>query len=143
MRSEDSQNCFHLQRGSKNVDRQGEGYGDSEGYNGRQGFGGVLEGKAEKGALRLSQRRRKTKREVEEETVAVVEERRRVAGGGRDKEGDTGGGGDGGKGLANRFEYVVVGSGYGYRDVGSGYVMDLLHAPQFFSDENANGCTIM
>ncbi|GMG98773.1 hypothetical protein Nepgr_000613 [Nepenthes gracilis] len=48
-----------------------------------------------------------------------------------------------GKVEANKFEYFVSGAGYGYRDANSGYVVDLFHACQLFSDENANGCVIM
>ncbi|GAB2285074.1 hypothetical protein Dimus_019529 [Dionaea muscipula] len=64
--------------------------------------------------------------------------------GGGNKQGKNEGGNINGNGNGNnRVEYYVTGSGYECRDASSGYVVDILHAPQWFSEENANGCIIM
>lgn len=83
-------------------------------------------------------------------------------GGGGKKKGGGGGGGDGGQKAEgdggkmeemNRMEYIgqpVFGYGYGFgpgpgygHAYPPGYVGDHLHAPQMFSDENPNACSVM
>lgn len=64
---------------------------------------------------------------------------------GEKKGGGGGGGGDGkkeeaaGKAEANKMEY----SGGNYPYSGYGYSIEYVHAPQIFSDENPNACSIM
>ena len=77
-------------------------------------------------------------------------------GGGKKKGGGDGGQkaeGDGGKMEESRMEYLgqpVFGYGYGYGpgpgfgySYPPGYVGEHLHAPQMFSDENPNACSVM
>ncbi|KAL8129172.1 hypothetical protein V2J09_018327, partial [Rumex salicifolius] len=42
-----------------------------------------------------------------------------------------------------KMEYFMVGNGYGYREAASGYVVDVFYAPQIFSEDNPNGCSVM
>ncbi|GAB2275152.1 hypothetical protein Dimus_009913 [Dionaea muscipula] len=53
------------------------------------------------------------------------------------------GGGGGGGASSKKIEYAMSGSGYMCWDESSGYVVDILHAPQWFSEENVNGCVVM
>ncbi|KAJ6818852.1 heavy metal-associated isoprenylated plant protein 3-like [Iris pallida] len=67
----------------------------------------------------------------------------------KEKEGGGGGGGEKKEAVAattmeaNKMEYYGTygyGNGNGY---GNGYHMEMVHAPQMFSDENPNACSIM
>lgn len=77
------------------------------------------------------------------------EKKEKGGGGDAEKKKEDGGGGGGGGGKkeapaaaapavleANKMDYY--GGSYGY-----GYKMEMLHAPQIFSDENPNACSIM
>ncbi|KAA8544118.1 hypothetical protein F0562_022130 [Nyssa sinensis] len=75
-------------------------------------------------------------------------------GGGGNEKKEKGGGDGGGKALENMMEYqyvpapvtVPVPMPYGYPPpyvYGSGYAMEHVHAPQLFSDENPNACSVM
>ncbi|KAL9261461.1 Heavy metal-associated isoprenylated plant protein 3-like protein [Drosera capensis] len=63
--------------------------------------------------------------------------------GGNGNKGNGGNGKNDGGAAANKLEYMVQGTGYVCREASSGYVVDILHAPQWFSEENANGCVVM
>ena len=72
-------------------------------------------------------------------------EKKEKGGGGGGEKKEKGGGGDGG-GQAE--ENVVYYAQYGYPapemfGYGVGYPIGQLHAPQMFSDENPNACSIM
>eukprot|EP00262_Sarcandra_glabra_P007252 TRINITY_DN1993_c0_g1_i1.p1 TRINITY_DN1993_c0_g1~~TRINITY_DN1993_c0_g1_i1.p1 ORF type:complete len:302 (+),score=71.87 TRINITY_DN1993_c0_g1_i1:59-964(+) len=68
-------------------------------------------------------------------------------GGGEKKEKEKAAGGegkkeDGGKVEGNKMEYSGYGYGLGY-SYGNGYATQYVHAPQIFSDENPNACSVM
>ncbi|KAJ6843096.1 heavy metal-associated isoprenylated plant protein 3-like [Iris pallida] len=77
-------------------------------------------------------------------------EKKEKGGGDGDKE-EKGKGGEGGDKKkeaateANKMEYYgpYGGGGGGYYGVGVGYRVETVHAPQMFSDENPNACTVM
>ncbi|KAF9594286.1 hypothetical protein IFM89_028943 [Coptis chinensis] len=79
-------------------------------------------------------------------------DKKEAGGGDKKDEGDkkeAGGKGDGGKKEGgkmegNKLEYYGQGNehGYGY-NYGNGFVVEYVHAPQIFSDENPNACSIM
>lgn len=69
-------------------------------------------------------------------------------GGGGQKKGKKGGGGDDGDGndgtggKMEAYKMESFGGPYPHFEYGSGYA-DYVHAPQLFSDENPNACSVM
>lgn len=87
--------------------------------------------------------------------VEVVPPKKEGGGGEKkEKEGGGGGGGDGAKKEevskveGNKLDYTGMEYGYGYGPghgylYGPAYAVEPLHAPQMFSDENPNACSVM